>query len=220
MMRHATRNGHGRRGALLALVAIAACAGPSLARPGDSPFGGYGRRGAELWVEAPRYTVPIGEAYMGEYRIENGWGFGFGLMFGLTDVIALEGRVLQSDHEVTSTEEQWDLDHAFVGVRYTFSPEEDWQPFVTVGGVRLALEKETELETSSDFRRMTGYGAFVAVGMDYALSPRFVLSVRGDYFVMWYSREYVGTEEFELDSAPRGDGTGVTLCLGYRVPTW
>jgi hypothetical protein len=220
-MRRLTR-GAGRFaiGVFAAAIAIACCACPSWARTGESPFTGYGRRGAELWVEAPRFTAPIGDAYMGEYRIENGWGFGFGLMFGLTDVIALEGRVLQSDHKVTSTGDRWDLDHAFVGLRYTFSPEEAWQPFVSVGGVRLSLERASVLETSADFRRRTGYGAFVAAGLDYVLSPRFVLSVRGDYVVMWYSREYIGTDEFEIDGAPRGDGAGATLCLGYRVPTW
>ena len=219
-MRRPTEPSRIARGALLAALALALCADSSRALSGESPFVGHGRKGAELWVEAPRYTVPIGEAYEGEYWIENGWGFGFGLMFGLTDVIALEGRVVQSDHEVLSTEEQFDLDHAFVGVRYTFRPEEEWEPFVSVGAVRLALEKETELETSSNYRRMTGYGAYVGAGLDYILTPRFVLSVRGEYYVVWYTREYVGTDEFDLDDSPRGDATGITLCLGYRVPTW
>lgn len=200
-------------GGLLLPVACAA-AGPS------SPFSGYGRRGAEIWVEVPRYTVPIGEAYVHEYRIENGWGFGFGLMFGFTDVVALEGRVVQSNHDVASTDATWDLDHAFVGVRYTFSPEEELQPFVTVGGVRLALEQDVGLESSSEFRRITGYGAFASVGVDRILSPRLVLTVRGDYYVMSYSREFVGTDEHDFAGASRGDGAGISVCLGYRVPTW
>jgi hypothetical protein len=186
----------------------------------SSPFLGYGRRGAEIWVEVPRYTVPVGEAYVNEYRIENGWGFGFGMMFGITDVIALEGRVVQSNHEVASTGDKWDLDHTFIGVRYTLSPEEDLQPFFTVGGLRLALEQDIGLDSSSDFRRITGYGAFVSVGVDRVLSPRLVLTVRGDYYVMSYSREFIGTDEHDFPHASRGDGAGVSVCLGYRVPTW
>jgi len=200
-------------GVLLLPVALAAAESPS-------PFSGYGRRGAEIWVEVPRYTVPVGEAYINEYRIENGWGFGFGLMLGFTDVLAVEGRVVQSSHDVASTDATWDLDHAFVGVRYTFSPEEDLQPFVAVGGVRLALEQDVELQSSTDFRRITGYGAFVSVGVDRILTPRLVLSIRGDYYVMAYSREFVGTDEHDFEGDSRGDGTGVSVCLGYRVPTW
>jgi hypothetical protein len=171
-------------------------------------------------VEAPRYTLPVGEAYVNEYRLENGWGFGFGLMFGFTDVLAVEGRAVQSNHEVASTGDKWDLDQVFIGVRYTFSPEEDLQPFVAVGGVRLALEQDIDLESSSDFRRATGYGAFASVGFDRILSPRFVLSIRGDYYVMSYSREFIGTDEHDFQGASRGDGAGVSVCLGYRVPTW
>jgi hypothetical protein len=199
-----------------AMLFPAACgaAGPS------SPFSGYGRRGAEVWVEVPRYTVPIGEAYVNEYRIENGWGFGFGLMFGFTDVLALEVRVVQSNHEVIATGETWDLDHAFVGARYTFSPEEDLQPFVSVGGLRLALEQDVDLESSSDFRRATGYGGFVSVGFDRIITPRLVLTIRGDYYVMSFSREFVGTYENDFAGESRGDGTGISFSLGYRVPTW
>lgn len=190
------------------------------ARAAAESFTGYGRRGAEVWVEAPRYTVPIGEAYVHEYRIENGSGFGFGLMFGLTDVLAIEARAVQSGHKVVSTDTSWDLDHVFVGARYTFSPEEELQPFVSVGGVRLALEQEVELESTSEFRRITGYGAFVAVGFDRVLSPRFLLTIRGDYYVTSFSREFAGIDEHDFEGPSRGDGTGVSLCLGYRVPTW
>jgi hypothetical protein len=135
-------------------------------------------------------------------------------------VLALEGRVVQSTHEVLSTNEQWDLDHAFVGVRYTFSPESDVQPFVSVGAMRLALELDTDLESSSDFRRATGYGGYVSAGFDRILSPRFVLTIRGDYYVMAYTQQYVGVEESEFDGPSRGDGAGASICLAYRVPTW
>lgn len=215
-----------RRASLARACACAILAGGLLlpsaraAAESASPFSGYGRRGAEIWVEVPRYTVPIGEAYVNDYRIENGWGFGFGLMFGFTDVLAVEGRAVQSNHDVASTGETWDLDHVFVGARYTFSPEEELQPFVAVGGLRLALEQDIEPEFSSDFRRITGYGGFASVGFDRILSPRLVLTIRGDYYVMSYSREFVGTDEHDFEGASRGDGTGVSVCLGYRVPTW
>ncbi|MBM3307375.1 MAG: outer membrane beta-barrel protein [Candidatus Eisenbacteria bacterium] len=204
--------------ALLACALLLA-AGPATADE-PSPFSGYGRRGAELWAEAPRYTLPFGEAYVNERRIENGWGFGFGFMLGLTDVLSVEGRVVQSWHKVLSTDERWDLDHAFVGVRYTFSPESDAQPFVGIGGVRLSLERRVDIESSSDFRRATGYGAYVTAGVDRILSPRFVLTIRGDYYVMSYTREFVGVNEDDFSGDSRGDGAGVSVCLGYRVPTW
>lgn len=203
--------------AVVATLALVPCEGVAAEL---SPFSGYGRKGAELWVEAPRYTLPFGDAYVNDLRIENGWGFGFGVMFGLTDVLALEGRVVQSKHKVLATDEQWDLDHAFVGVRYTFSPESDVQPFVSAGGVRLALELDTDLESSSDFRRATGYGGYVSAGFDRIISPRFVLTVRGDYYVMAYSKEYVGVEEGDFEGPSRGDGAGASVCLAYRVPTW
>ena len=213
--------GSTRKRAANAAVLAALLLAPNAASAAElSPFSGYGRKGAELWAEAPRYTLPFGDAYVNDLRIENGWGFGFGVMFGLTDVVALEGRVVQSTHKVLSTDEQWDLDHAFVGVRYTFSPESDVQPFVSVGGVRLALELETDLESSSDFRRATGYGGYVSAGVDRIISPRFVLTIRGDFYVMAYSKEYFGVEEGGFEGPARGDGAGASLCLAYRVPTW
>lgn len=212
------RRGASAAFAFLAVLLLAVAAPARGDEP--SPFSGYGRKDAEIWVETPRYTLPFGEAYVNKRRIENGWGFGFGFMIGLTDAIAVEGRVAQSWHKVLSTDEWWDLDHAFVGVRYTFSPESDAQPFIGIGGVRLSLERRVEIETSSDFRRATGYGAYVTAGVDRILSPRFVLTIRGDYYVMSYTREFVGVNEDDFNGEPRGDGAGVSLCLGYRVPTW
>ena len=52
------------------------------------------RRGAaEVWVDVPRFAMPFGDDYVGDYAITDGWGFGLGVSFGLADNLMIEGVV-------------------------------------------------------------------------------------------------------------------------------
>jgi hypothetical protein len=48
----------------------------------------YGRKGAEMWVEFPRVVYATGAGYSEEHDVTEGLGFGFGMMWGISDNIA------------------------------------------------------------------------------------------------------------------------------------
>jgi outer membrane protein W len=208
----------------LSVIAFVDVAGAKIAgapKPGRR-FGLYSRKGAEIWVEAPRYAVPIEQGYTGEYRIDNAWGFGFGVMFSLSDRVLAEGRVLQTVHSVAATDtvigKEWDLDEAMVGVRYLLATDDSFQPYVGLGGARLALEWNPTDGNPNHFARLTGYGGYATAGVDYVVSPRWVIGVRADYILMNYANSLIGTEEGTLDL--RGDVLAFSASLNYRVPVW
>ncbi len=180
----------------------------------------YGRTGAEVWVEAPRYVFPIGKGYKDEYDITGGSGFGFGVMFSFSDKLALEGRMLQTTHEMAGDDRQWDIDQALVGFRYGFRYERALQPYVGAGGARLSLEWDPVDNQTTEFRRISGYGAYGTLGVDYVLSSRWVVGFRTDYIWMTYTESIVGTESATLDDHIRGSSIGLSLSAHYRVPAW
>jgi len=177
----------------------------------------YGRAGAEVWGEFPLVTVPVGKGYEDEYDLGGGLGFGFGLMFGISDKLALEGRMAQTEHQ-SSDGRGWDLDQYYAGFRYTFRYESAVQPYVGLGGARLSLEWTEDDGGVSDFERIWGYGAYATVGVDYVMSRRFVAGLRADYVWMKYSRANIGTEESDVEGSFNGSALGFSLSLHYRIP--
>jgi opacity protein-like surface antigen len=200
------------------IVALSSAASASDGRRTRVKLSRYDRRGAELGGEVPRFLIPIGKGYEGEYGIGDGWGFGFRALFVLTDVIGLEGRIVQTNHHVSSTDSNWDLDQYLVGGRYMFRGERALQPFVAAGGTRLALEFDEGENQTTDFIRLSGYGAYVSAGVDYILSQRWVAGARVDYIWMNYSHLNEGLAESDLEHTLNGSALGFSLSLSYRVP--
>jgi len=201
--------------------------GPKVARRSNR----YGREGAEIWIEAPRLTLASGSGYRNgveltdEYEVNvdlnSGWGFGFGIFFAMSDNILFEGRMLQSVHTVDAFDDvdarDWDLDQAYIGVRYVFRYENQFQPSVGVGGLRYSLEYDP---ASDDFVRMTGFGGYVSVGVDYIISRRWALLLRADYSVMGYTNALYGTDDLDISDTLDGSAFGVSVGLSYRIPMW
>ena len=206
--------------ALALLLAATACPAEAAERAYRWRTSRYGRTGAEVWLEAPRYVFPIGKGYKDEYDIAGGSGFGFGVMFAFSDKLALEGRMLQTTHEMASDDHRWDLDQALVGFRYGFRYERALQPYVGAGGARLSLEWDPAESQTTEFRRISGYGAYGTLGVDYVLSSRWVVGLRADYIWMRYKESIVGTESATLDDPIRGSSIGLSLSAHYRVPAW
>lgn len=201
---------------VLVAVVAPACAqevGPRLRT------GKYGRGGAEVWGEFPRFAAPVGKGYSGEYDVSSGVGFGFGLMMGLSDKLAFEGRMTQTSH-ATPDDRSWDIDQYFIGMRYTFRHEKPLQPFVALGGARLSLEWTEPGGGLSEFARLTGYGAYGTVGLDYVLSSRWAVGARADYIWARYTRVNIGTEENDLEDSLDASVIGLSLSLHYRVPVY
>ncbi|MBD3348818.1 MAG: outer membrane beta-barrel protein [Candidatus Eisenbacteria bacterium] len=177
----------------------------------------YGRTGAELWGEFPLVTVPVGDGYEDDYDVRSGLGFGFGIMFGFSDKLGLEGRMVQTEHK-SGDGRMWDMDQYYAGFRYMFRYEEQVQPYVALGGARLALEWTAEEGGVTDFERIWGYGAYASVGTDYVMSRTWVAGLRVNYTWMKYSRENIGTEENDIEKSLDGSSLGFSLSLHYRIP--
>ena len=202
----------------LSLVAFAdAASAAGAARPGRRSWL-MSRKGAEIWGEVPRLAVPVEHGYSGNYAINDGWGFGFGVLFSVSDRLLAEARMLQTGHLVEATGEEWDLDQAMVGVRYLLKTDDNFQPYIGLGGARLALEWNPADGNPNHFTRLTGFGGYATAGIDYVVSSRWVLGVRSDFVLMNYTRSLVGTEEEDVDL--RGDVLAFSASLSYRVPVW
>lgn len=182
----------------------------------------YGRRGAEISVEYPRVVFPAGAGYRMEYDAAQGSGFGFGLMWGISDNIAFEGRMLQTNHVVGADEEerQWDIDLLSVGVRYSFFEEYRLQPFAGVGWAKLTMERDAGSASPDPFERLTGYGGYVTIGIDYIHSSAWSAFLRGDYTHGGYGHYTLGLEEEALEDPLSGNCASVSLGVAYRIPVW
>lgn len=182
----------------------------------------YGRKGAEMWVEFPRVLYATGAGYREEYDVTEGLGFGVGMMWGMSDNIAFEGRMLQSNHAVGSGEEEkeWDIDLFQLGARYTFLAENRLQPFVGTGWAKMTMERDSGPTSSDPFERLTGYGAYVTVGVDYIHSGSWSGFFRADYTHGGYGHRTIGLEEEALDEPLSGNCVSMTLGLAYRIPSW
>ena len=180
----------------------------------------YGRKGAEISLELPRVLYATGAGYSGDYDVTEGLGFGFGLMWGISDNIAFEGRMLQSNHTVGADEIEWDIDLIMAGARYTFLAEYRFQPFVGTGWAKMTLERDVSATASGSFERLIGYGAYVTVGVDYINSSAWSGFFRADYTHGGYGYRLIGTEEDPPDEPLSGNCVSMTLGITYRVPTW
>ena len=229
----------------------------------------YGRQGAEIWLEAPRVGVATGSGYRNgtelpgdqtdDLDLSPGLGFGFGIMFAFSDKVALEGRIVQTSHDVSDSDRSWDLDQVFAGGRYIFlydrriqifvdareGSEEDMERFGELqgelsrtareanqafsqvdpdlrrrGGARHTLEFDSTESLLTDFERLSGFGWYLATGVDYVASSRWVVSLRTDYTVMKYNHILVGTTEEDIEDPFDGSSFGVSLSINYRVPIW
>lgn len=187
------------------------------------------RRGVELWIEGPRVTFALGDGYVrevtipeaeytGNHSLPYGWGFGFGGLYGFADNLAVEARILQTNHTVTLTDYDWDLEQIYIGLRYTFVGEGRMQPFASAGVARNTLEWDPRDDQSGDFVRLWGYGWGVSAGVDYLLSNRWVATVRADYISADYREALISTDEYDIGSSLGGAASGVTLAIAYRVP--
>jgi outer membrane protein W len=182
----------------------------------------YGRKGAEMWVEFPRVVFATGAGYREDYDVTEGLGFGFGMMWGISDNIAFEGRMLQSNHTVGSEEEEkeWDIDLFLLGARYTFLEESRFQPFVGTGWAKMTMERDTGFASSDPFERLTGYGAYVTIGIDYIQSSSWSGFFRADYTHGGYGHWTLGLDETTLDDPLSGNCVSMTLGVAYRIPAW
>ncbi len=200
----------------LALVLIVLVADVAPAKlPGFIP---RSRRGAEVCVEFPRYIVPLGEGLVGDYYIDEGWGFGFGLMLGLLDNVGLEARTVQSNHRVG--EGEWDLDQTFIGVKYCIVGDSSFQPFVSAGYCRQLMETDSLDAPLEEFTRLSGHGGYASFGIDYFQSSKFLFSIRADYILMDFTRGAFGIDEANLVESIDSDTIAVSLSVGYRAPIW
>ena len=209
---------------VLAVVILTATAVEASAeRPGrDWKTTRYDRKGAEITVEIPRLVLATGAGYREEYDVPEGWGFGFGLMWGISDNIAFEGRMLQSNHTADSAEGEkpWDIDQIKIGVRYGFLPETRVQPFVGAGWAKISMERDTGYESVDPFERLTGYGAYVALGVDYIYNSTWYGFFRADYTHAGYGQRVIGLEEEKLDKPLSGNCVSMTLGFAYRIPSF
>ncbi len=198
----------------LLIVLITADAAPAKLR-GFIP---RSRRGAEVSVEIPRYTFPLGDGYVGDYAIDEGWGFGFGLMLGFADNLGLEARTVQSNHRVEAGE--WDLDQTFVGIKYCFVGDSAFQPFISGGYCRQLMETDSLDAPLDEFTRLSGHGAYMSAGIDYFRNSKFLFSIRADYVLVDFTRGAFGIDEGDLEDAIDADGIAVSVSVGYRAPIW
>jgi len=218
---------------LIALALVLVMSGVSCAQSrGKSRWrtSRYGRQGAEIWLEAPRVGVATGSGYKNgtdlpgdltdDLDLATGLGFGFGMMFGFSDNVALEARVVQTSHGVSGSDKRWDLDQIHVGGRYTFLHDRRIQIFAGAGGARSTLEFDASESLLTDFERLSGFGWYVAGGVDYVFSSRWVVSLRTDYTVMKYNHILVGVSEEDIEDPLDGSSLGVSLSVNYRVPVW
>ncbi|MCK4408627.1 MAG: outer membrane beta-barrel protein [Candidatus Eisenbacteria sp.] len=180
----------------------------------------YGRKGAEISVEFPRVLYATGAGYSGDYDVTEGLGFGFGMMWGISDNIAFEGRMLQSNHTTGVERSEWDIDLIKVGGRYTFMEEYRFQPFVGTGWAKMTFERDMGSDSPGSFERLTGYGAYVAIGVDYIHSGAWSGFFRADYTYGGYGHQIIGVEEESLDKPRSGNCVSMTLGLAYRIPAW
>jgi opacity protein-like surface antigen len=205
---------------VLSCVAFADAAGAAAAgtpRPGRRSWL-MSRKGAEIWGEVPRLALPVEHGYSGRYAIDDGWGFGFGVMFGVSDRLLVEARMLQTGHLAQTTGEEWDLDQTLVGARYLLKTDDNFQPYIGLGGARLALEWNPDDGNPNDFARLTGYGGYASAGIDYIVSSRWVVGVRTDFVLMNYTTSLIGATEGDVNL--RGDVLAFSASLSYRVPVW
>jgi outer membrane protein W len=173
-----------------------------------------------MWVEFPRLVFATGAGYAGDYDVTEGLGFGLGMMWGISDNIAFEGRMLQSNHTVGSEEKEWDIDLFLLGARYTFLEENRYQPFVGTGWAKMTMERDVGLTSSDPFERLTGYGAYVTVGIDYIHSSSWSGFFRADYTHGGYGHWTLGLDEAKLDDPLSANCVSMTLGLAYRIPAW
>lgn len=173
-----------------------------------------------MWVEFPRLGFATGKGYTDNYDLGSGFGFGFGGMFGVNDNLAIEGMMLQTNHSVGEEEKQWDLDVYQVGLRYTFRVSRRLQPFVAAGGSRIALERDASADDNDEFVRLTGFGGYASVGLDYIQSSSWSFFVRGDYTFGGYGHGIIGADEGDLDDPVGGDSSALALGVSYRIPSW
>ncbi len=200
----------------LALVLIATASGTAHARL--KGFVPSSRRGtAEVWIEMPRFAEPFGDDYVGEYAITNGWGFGLGVSFGLADKICLEGRSLQTNHTIEYAE--WDVDMAYVGIKYCMVGDSPFQPFLSAGYVRQNLETDTS-SLHGEYTRLTGHGILASAGMDYFRTDKFFITLRVGYTFVDYSYGIFGTDEQSLVESLDGRMLSASIGIGYRAPVW
>ena len=166
-------------------------------------------------------TYATGAGYREEFDVSEGIGFGFGLMWGISDNIAFEGRMLQTNHTAGADgEEEWDLDIIKIGPRYTFFEEHRLQPFVGAGWARLTLERDFGIDSSDSFERLTGYAAYVTLGVDYIHNSSWSAFFRADYTHGGYGHHTLGLEENRLDDPLSGNCASMTVGVAYRIPSW
>ncbi len=206
------------RNITLAIVVLCALLVADAASAELTGFVPRSRHGAEVSIEIPRFIFPMGQGFTGDYAVDQGWGFGFSLMFGFSDVVGLEGRVVQSNHAVEAGE--WDLDQTFVGLRYCFVGDSPFQPFVSGGYCRQLMETDSIDAPLDEFTRLSGHGAYVSVGIDYFRTSKFLFSVRADYVLMDFTRGAFGIDEGDLDESIDSDTIAVSVSVGYRAPIW
>jgi len=204
----------------VAMTLVATAVEPSAARSGSRwRSTRYGRKGAEIFAEFPRVLYATGTAYSGGYDVAEGLGFGFGLMWGISDNIAFEGRMLQSNHTVDADGSEWDIDLIMAGARYTFFEEYRFQPFVGAGWAKMTFERDVN-SSGDSFERLTGYGGYATIGVDYIHSGAWSGFFRADYTHGGYGHRIAGLEEESLDKPLSGNCVSMTLGIAYRVPSW
>ncbi len=177
------------------------------------------RRGAaEVWVDVPRFAVPFGDDYVGDYAITDGWGFGLGVSFGLADKICLEGRSLQTNHTIDGAE--WDLDLAHIGLKYCMVGDSPFQPFLSLGYIRQNLETDASYGQHGEYVRLTGHGILACAGMDYFRTDKFFVTLRVEYAFVDYTYAILGTDEQNLPESLDGRVLSASIGIGYRAPVW
>jgi hypothetical protein len=179
----------------------------------------YGRMGAELSAEFPRLGFATGRGFSEDRDIDPGMGIGFGIMWGISDNLALEARMLQTNHKAGPDEIEWDVDQVLIGARFNFFTENAIQPFVGLGFSRVALERDESL-FEAGFERVSWLGGYAALGFDYIWSSQWSGFLRADYSVVGSGHETIATEEADLGSKERGDAAAVSLGITYRIPSW
>jgi outer membrane protein W len=207
-------------------VAVAALAIAASFAPDADAAPRTGRAGAEMSGDFPRLTFPIGSGYSDQDNppewpegssksIDTGWGFGFGVLFGFSDNIAIEAHMAQSNHSAGGTD--WDTDIFWAGGRFIFLHEDRWQPYIGIGGAKLSLE--TDDPTDSDlFVRLSGIGPFFYGGVDYVLSNRWVIEFRAEYAMVKFDEANIGLAAVDLEDSIDGSVLTLALSFAYRIP--